>query len=84
MGTIEKTLLKAKRWGAQSGWAYLATYREASRLTMSQDEVVVQLKRELFYPKDPPDEIRVKVEWNGDGGESTPLPTSTSASESAP
>jgi hypothetical protein len=83
MVVIEKRLAKAKPWAQKSGWAYLTTYREFSRLSVSKDEVIVQLKTELFSGE-PPEEIRVVVEWNGHDDKSTPLPTSASEPDPVP
>jgi len=83
MVVIEKTLAKAKPWAAQSGWMYLTTYREFNRITVSHDELIVMVKTDLF-PGEPPEEIRVSVEWDGGSEKSTPLPSSGSGSDSGP
>lgn len=63
MGTITKKLIKMSGLKAGQGALYLQTYRESFHFTVSEDEVVVQLKKAIF-PEGTPGEITVTVEWN--------------------
>lgn len=71
LGTITKKLIEMSGLKAGQGALFLQTYREAFHITVSEDEVIVQLRKAIF-PGGTPDEITVTVEWNDESG---PLPS---------
>ena len=64
MGSISKTLKKAKFRGSMTGSLFLQTYRESNKMILSKDEVVVLLPRNLFPDGNMPAEVNVTVSWN--------------------
>lgn len=69
MAKMQKTLKKMSGMKAGYGWSHMTTYREDFHLSFSHDEVIVQLKKEMFPSGGMPDEINVTVEWEDQGNE---------------
>ena len=66
MGSISKTLIKAKFRASMGGALFLQTYRESNKMILSKDEWVVLLPRNLFPDGNMPAEVSVTVYWNED------------------
>ncbi len=64
---MEKRLVKMSGLKAGYGFFYMQTYRDSFHLTVSEDELIVQLKKDIFPNSEPPAEIRVTVEWDSTG-----------------
>lgn len=64
LGTIQKRLKKMAGLKAGYGSLYLMTYRESFHLSAASDEVIVQLKKDLFPDGNMPEEIEVTVQWS--------------------
>ena len=68
MGSISKTLNKAKFRGSMNGSLFLQTYRETNKVILSKDEVIVLLAKNLFPDGNMPAEVNVTVSWNENEG----------------
>ena len=68
MGSISKTLNKAKFRGSMNGFLFLQTYRETNKVILSKDEVIVLLAKNLFPDGNMPAEVNVTVSWNENEG----------------
>ncbi len=68
MGSISKTLIKAKFRASMNGALFLQTYRESNKMILSKDEVIVLLARNLFPDGNVPAEVNVTVSWNENEG----------------
>ncbi len=68
-GNISKTLNKAKFRATMNGFFYLQTYRETNKMSLSKDEVIVLLTRNLFPDGNMPAEVNVTVSWNENEGD---------------
>jgi hypothetical protein len=51
-----------------NGFFYLQTYRETNKMSLSKDEVIVLLTRNLFPNGNMPAEVNVTVSWNENEG----------------
>ncbi len=69
MGSITRTLIKAKFRASMNGALFLQTYRESNKMILSKDELVVLLPRNLFPDRNMPAEVNVTVNWNENEGD---------------